>query len=264
MWGFPARVAVGYRLRNYQGGVFQVTTADAHAWSEVHFAGYGWIGYDPGSPGDPATGNPPPAAPLVVPPQPSPSPTTPALAPPAQSQPADAPGQRWFHWGNVLNGSFVLVPSMVLLVLLTGGLVVIGKARRRGQRRRAPGHAARVLGAWHEQLDRLTERGISPPVSLTFHEVAQHVRGSLGDAAGPISATAELATTAIYAPEHLDGQDADRAWELVAQLNAELYPGRLSAARLRAALDPRPLWTSWSVARRRRLAGESLEMGRYR
>ncbi|GGU32225.1 transglutaminase TgpA family protein [Lentzea flava] len=264
MWGYPARVAVGYRLRGAADGVFQVTTADAHAWPEVHFAGYGWVAYDPTSTEDEITRNPPPEAPRVVPPQPAPSTTAPVPAPRADSPSADAPDEQGFHWDNVLNGTLVLVPSVVLLVLLTAGFVVFGKARRRRRRRLDPDDAARVLGAWQEQLDRLVERGVSAPVSLTFHEVARHVRGSLGDAADPIAATAELATKAIYAPEHLDRHDADEAWKLLARLNAELYPRRLSAARLRAALDPRPLWTSWSVARRRRHAGERLETGRYR
>ncbi|KJK45102.1 hypothetical protein UK23_27190 [Lentzea aerocolonigenes] len=264
MWGYPARVAVGYRLRTQKDGVIQVTTADAHAWSEVHFAGYGWVAYDPGRDDNSDAPTPPPEAPRVVPPPPSPSTTAPPLVPPAQSQPADAPDDAGFRWSNVLSGTFVLIPSVVLLVLLAGGLVVLGKAGRRRQRRRGPDLAARVLGAWHEQLDRLTERGITPPVSLTFHEVARHVRGSLGDAANPITASAELATTAVYAPELLSVAEADHAWELVARLNAGLYPGRISAARLRAALDPRPLWTSWSNGRRRWRARESLEMGRYR
>jgi transglutaminase-like putative cysteine protease len=264
MWGYPARVAVGYRLRPGKDGVFQVTTADAHAWSEVHFAGYGWVAYDPTRTDDEITRNPRPEAPRVVPPQPSPSTTAPVPAPRADSAPADAPDERGFRWDNILNGTWVLLPSLVLLVLLTSGLVVFGKAHRRRRRRRDPDHAARVLGAWREQLDRLAERGVSPPVSLTFHEVAQHVRAGIGDAADPIVATAELATRAIYAPEHLGQPEADQAWELVARLTAELYPRRLSAARLRAALDPRPLWTSWSVARRRRHAGERLETGRYR
>ncbi|MGW4211202.1 DUF3488 and transglutaminase-like domain-containing protein [Lentzea sp. NPDC004789] len=264
MWGYPVRIAVGYRLRTSKDGVFQVTTADAHAWPEVHFAGYGWVEYDPSVPTDSSVPSPPSEAPRVVPPQPSPSATAPTLTPPTSAQLAEAPSEQGFRWSNLLDGTFVLVPSVILLVLLACGLVVLGKARRRRRRRRDPDHAARVLGAWHEQLDRLTERGISPPVSLTFHEVAEHVRGSLGDAAKPIATTAALATTAIYAPERLDRQAAGHAWELVARLDAELYPGRMSAARLRAALDPRPLWTSWNVARRRRQARESLEMGRYR
>ena len=163
MWGFPARVAVGYRLHDAKDGVFHVTTADAHAWSEVHFAGYGWVAYDPSIPSNTKAPNPPLEAPRVVPPQPAPPTAAPELATPAQTQPSDAPGEWAFRWSDVLNGTFVLVPAVILLLLLAGGLVVLGKARRRRRRRSDPDHAARVLGAWHEQLDRLTERGVSPP-----------------------------------------------------------------------------------------------------
>lgn len=264
MWGYPARVAVGYRLHDDENGLFQVTTSDAHAWPEVHFKGYGWVVFEPTIPDDVSRPNPPVEAPRVVPPQPTPQTTALAAAPPASSQPAAATDEQGFRWNNVLSGTVVLVPALVLLVVLAAAFVVVAKAHRRIRRRTHPDHAARVLGAWHEQLDRLTERGISPPVSLTFHEVAEHVRGVLGDVAGPLEATAELATTAIYAPEHLDQAASDRAWALVAQLNSELYPARVSAAQLLAALDPRPLWTTWSGARRRRQAQESMEVGRYR
>ncbi|SMD21023.1 transglutaminase TgpA family protein [Lentzea albidocapillata] len=267
-WGFPARVAVGYRLSNLSGEVYQVTTADAHAWSEVHFAGYGWVAFDPSQ----QIGTLPAApqeVPRVVPPKPAPPSTVPAGTAPADSsntasQPTEAAGERGLGWKNVLRGSVVLIPVVVLLVVVAAGAVVAGKAVRRGRRRRDPDHAAQVLGAWREQLDRLAERGISTPVSLTFHEVADYVRGRIGDAAVSVEKAAELATTAIYAPEHVDQAGADRAWELLARLNTELYPRRMSAARLRAALDPRPLWTEWGAARRRRQAGEDLEMGRYR
>lgn len=264
MWGFPARVAVGYRLRDQKNGVFQVTTADAHAWSEVHFAGYGWVTFDPTLPDDSGTPNPPAEAPRVVPPRPTPSTTALADSQPATSQSAEVADDKGFRWNSVLNGTLALLPAVLLLSVLVVVGVVFVKARRRKRRRRAPGHAAQVLGAWHEQLDRLTERGISPPVSLTFHEVARYARDSLGDTANPIEVSAELATTAIYAPAHVDQPEADRAWELVARLEAELYPGRMSAARVLAAVDPRPLWRTWSDARRRRQAGESLEVGRYR
>lgn len=264
-WGFPARVAVGYRLHNYQDGVFQVSTADAHAWPEVHFAGYGWVVFEPTNPDATNKPNPPVEAPRVVPPRPAPATTAPAAAaPPAAAQPVDGPDERGFSWHDLLNGTVLLLPAAVLLVVLAAAFVVAAKAHRRERRRTGPDHAARVLGAWHEQMDRLTERGISPPVSLTFHEVAGHVRTILGEAANPVEAAAELATTAIYAPERIDQAAADQAWELVAQLGTALYPGRVSAARLRALFDPRPLWTTWSVARQRRHAGERLEVGRYR
>jgi transglutaminase-like putative cysteine protease len=44
----PSRVVVGFTHRPPDGnGVFNVTTADAHAWVEVYFSGIGWIPFDP-------------------------------------------------------------------------------------------------------------------------------------------------------------------------------------------------------------------------
>lgn len=263
-WGLPARVAVGYRLRNDQGGFYRVSTADAHAWPEVHFTGYGWVVFEPTKAFNGYVPIPPADAPRVVPPRPDPSTTVPMAAPPGTSLPTETPDEQGFGWNGVLRGSSLLVPVAVVLVLLAGGSVAIAKALRRRRRRRRPGHAAKVLGAWQELIDRLVERGVSPPVSLTFHEVAEYARGHVGIAASPIEAAAELATTAVYAPEHLDDADAERAWRLAEQLRTGLHPRRASAARLRAAADPRPLWTVWSRTRQRRQARESLEMGRYR
>lgn len=46
--GIPSRVAVGFRLGDRIGeGEYLVTTADAHAWVEVLFPGYGWIQFEP-------------------------------------------------------------------------------------------------------------------------------------------------------------------------------------------------------------------------
>ncbi|HTZ45201.1 MAG TPA: transglutaminaseTgpA domain-containing protein [Jatrophihabitans sp.] len=46
--GLPSRVVLGYTHRPPDGnGLFTVTTADAHAWVEVYFAGIGWIPFDP-------------------------------------------------------------------------------------------------------------------------------------------------------------------------------------------------------------------------
>ncbi|MGW6935330.1 transglutaminase TgpA family protein [Lentzea sp. NPDC054927] len=262
--GFPARVAVGYRLRDFRGGAFQVSTADAHAWSEVHFVGYGWVTFEPSGSEYAGTPTQPAEAPRVVPPQPAPPATAPTEVPPAASRLSETTDGQGFGWDSVRDGTVLIAAAAVLLVLVLCGFVVIAKAHRRRRRRQDPFLAARVLGAWQEQVDRLTERGVTPPVSLTFHEVAQHVRGALGDAAALIEASADLATTAVYAPECLDESDAAEAWRLVAALRDRLHPRRVSAARLRAAMDPRPLWTVWVTARQRRQAGESLEVGRYR
>ena len=46
--GVPARIAVGYQEGALQeDGTYLVQTNDAHAWVEVYFEGYGWLGFEP-------------------------------------------------------------------------------------------------------------------------------------------------------------------------------------------------------------------------
>jgi transglutaminase-like putative cysteine protease len=47
--GIPARVAVGYTNGQYNNttGLWNVVGTDAHAWTQVYFAGYGWINFEP-------------------------------------------------------------------------------------------------------------------------------------------------------------------------------------------------------------------------
>ncbi|MDX9952853.1 MAG: transglutaminase domain-containing protein [Anaerolineae bacterium] len=49
--GLPARLAVGYAPGTYDPfqAAYFVTEADAHAWVEVYFTGYGWIPFEPTS-----------------------------------------------------------------------------------------------------------------------------------------------------------------------------------------------------------------------
>lgn len=257
--GYPARVAVGYRLR--QPGAYTVTTGDAHAWPEVHFVGYGWVAFEPTYTykdiADPAP--PPPEIPLVAPPRTNP----PLTVSSATGPPAATGSQPGFDWTGSLRGAVLLIAGLVALVTLGAAVVAAEKVRRRRRRRRAHGHAARVLGAWHELIDRLTERGITPPVSLTAQEVAQHAATALGPAASAVAAAAPMAATAVFAPDQLDQRTAARAWHLAAQLHTDLYPRWVSLRRLRAAVNPRPLWTIRRAARERQQAWRSLETGKY-
>lgn len=46
--GIPSRVAIGYTGGSPgPGGTWQITTADAHAWPELYFAGEGWLRFEP-------------------------------------------------------------------------------------------------------------------------------------------------------------------------------------------------------------------------
>jgi transglutaminase-like putative cysteine protease len=47
--GLPARLVVGYASGSYDpdNARFVVVAADAHAWAEVYFPGYGWIEFEP-------------------------------------------------------------------------------------------------------------------------------------------------------------------------------------------------------------------------
>lgn len=45
--GIPARVVSGYSSGTSENGVYHIVEADAHAWVEVYFPGYGWIEFEP-------------------------------------------------------------------------------------------------------------------------------------------------------------------------------------------------------------------------
>ena len=46
--GLPARLALGYLpgMRDPLSGAYMVRVKDAHAWSEIYFAGHGWVPFD--------------------------------------------------------------------------------------------------------------------------------------------------------------------------------------------------------------------------
>lgn len=230
--GFPARVAVGYRLDERRTGAHVVTTRDAHAWAEVHFEGYGWVVFEPTGT---ATGAPSPSEDAdAVPPAPPPA----VRRPPQPDRP---------DTGDRRGGGRQEVPGAALAAVLVLAVpvmsVLVAKGVRRRRRRTAPGAAARVVGAWREATDRLVERGVAVPASLTAHEVAERATRAMGAVAEPVARLAPLVTAAVFAPGE-PGEDAvTEAWSLERRLRGLLYPRRRLPHRLVAALDPRPLVT---------------------
>jgi transglutaminase-like putative cysteine protease len=253
--GFPARVAVGYRLHGTPTGEHVVTTRDAHAWAEVQFDGHGWIAFEPTDPArEPAEHreqeNPAPG-PLQS--------STPGVAPPRAEPPLHAADRTEPGRVSVLRVAVVVVALLASLIALMAAAVVAEKSRRRWHRRRGGGNAARVEGAWREALDRLAERGVgTTTASMTAHEAAEHAGEALGAAVDGLGDLARLATAAVYSADEPDTDTVRRAWELEARLRRQLA-ARFSRQWWTARVSPRPLVAGWRAAGQHRRLSKSLE-----
>ena len=233
MQGLPARVAVGYLLRDpaaaASGAPVSVSTSDAHAWPEVFLSGE-WVTFEPTDRTERSvrtltpeqvdnTGRPQEAEqPPVVPP---PAPTT-VVVP-------EAPPWR-------LLGA--AAAALLLLALPVGAKLVRSRLRRRGD------PARQVLGAWRELRDRLRDRG----APLTRSTTPRDLRAGGGERPGvagtwwdELDELARLHDRALFAPDGSDREAARRAWQLVPRLTRGSGFGRSLARRLVGRLDPRSL-----------------------
>ncbi|WP_426566787.1 transglutaminase-like domain-containing protein [Angustibacter sp. McL0619] len=239
--GIPARVGVGYLVDSKAlaaGRQVQVTTADAHAWGEVPFQGYGWVPFETV---DLART----AAPRIRSHDVIAAPDT--SAGPAQSRPgadqgtaAGTAGQHGLA-ATVLHGGITSLLAIAVLTLLVAAGVVIEKWRRRMARIRAPTPARQVLGAWSEAKDRLVERGVVPHRSWSPAETTDSAVTALGAPALAIRQLVPLVDVALFAPTPPVQATADRAWEIERQLRADLQQGRRPHRKALTLVDPRPL-----------------------
>lgn len=156
--GLPARLAVGYVSGEYNPleAVYIVTEADAHAWVEVYFTGYGWIMFEPTS-GIPAlerSSEPEPrewSAPVE------------SLRPPPS--PLQRAAQRWYWWG----------PALLLLTAL--GLLVASQVELLWLRLRAPDETITTL--YHRLRRRAAALALEVPHSVTPAEFAARLSARL-------------------------------------------------------------------------------------
>lgn len=246
--GMPARVVVGYSLGRQDqvgSGAYEVTTADAYAWPEVDFAGYGWVAFDPLDPKKAKPSElPPPSRGTVykTPPALTPAPAVP------QPQPAPVPTLRASgssgaaFWNDPLllwllaGGMLMLVPALAAAGILSA------KALRRRRRARAGSPAERIFGAWNEICDHLLTCGVALDVSNTPAETILRATPHIGAAAtSSLSAIEAIVNAATYSLVDPDGRAADRTWLLEAQAREAVRRDSGLAARWRSALDPRPL-----------------------
>ncbi|MFF3378610.1 DUF3488 and transglutaminase-like domain-containing protein [Streptomyces sp. NPDC002680] len=247
--GLPTRVAVGFRPGTQTGsGTWQVRGRDVLAWPEVEFAGVGWVPFHP-TPGEATQGgsvgvsaqrpenprNTDPKTTEPARPSASPSPRTPDAATPAAG---NGPGSGPPLWLTVPLTLLLLATAYVLYALWL-------PYRRRSRRRGDPDARRRVLGAWQQIIERLTEIGLPATGAHTAQEVAdfgaEHVGGAVG---GRLPALATLVNEVAYAGRRPDAATADAAWadcEAVEETVRDRVPRRIRLVRLlRSAVPSRP------------------------
>src|SRR5439155_2945519 len=194
-----------------------VTTADAHAWPEVDLAGYGWVAFEPTD-----FTHAPPKSGVNQPPETggenkradTPNPGNQPTVDPTLTK---GPGTR----ARVIAGTLIGLAVLALLLILFPFVVAFEKVRRRSRRRHGS-RSARIIGAWRDVTDRLVERGVGVPRSLTAREVALRAEAELGEPAVAVAVLAPIVTAAIFSPEEPDDEAVREAWELNTKLRRDL------------------------------------------
>lgn len=237
--GLPTRIAVGYALSapSAAGVAYTLTTADAAAWDQVYFAGYGWVDFDPTDRADTAPAN---YGAATSAPQPSVPPTQLDVVNVPSAEPSGVPGVRPGP-ASAKSLPVLLIAAAALLVCLVGGAVVlgaVGRRRRRAERRRG-GPSQRAAGAWREAVDLLAAAGAILPRSLTIEQVAQTARTAdpstpagrvLRAASATLDRLAPIAVRAVFARTQVGVDEADEAWQLTDRLRTDV---RSAAGRIR-------------------------------
>nr|MDP9404582.1 DUF4129 domain-containing protein [Actinomycetota bacterium] len=116
--------------------------------------------------------------------------------------------------------------------------------RRRRRRQRAATQADRVLVAWSEATEALTQAGAPRAPGDTLDEHARRAADAVAlpaPAAGALQALADDAAAASYSLGDLSPEVATRAQGSAAVVEAALKESATPAQRLRRAVDPRPL-----------------------
>lgn len=242
--GLPTRVVVGFRSGTRSpAGAWQVTGKDVLAWPEVEFKNIGWVPFYP-TPGE-ASENGSSVAPAGEPKERK----SVDRQITEQTRPTAVPSKAKDHTANAVSTSggglplWAYVP-LLLLVLLTGYLLYAAWVpyRRRARRRNHPDAGRRVLGAWQQIVDRLTEIGLPATGAHTAEEVAAFGAGRVGGAAGShLPQLARLVNEVGYSGRIPDRASADAAWAHCDSVEKVVLRSVPRRERLRRALRPSSL-----------------------
>jgi transglutaminase-like putative cysteine protease len=269
--GIPSRIAIGFTTGQADGnGGYTITTADAHAWPEVYFAGLGWVRFEPTPRGDGTAAVPA----YSFPPQSlggteiggaigsnGSTTTTPNGAVPPfadRGDPNTDPGivsnvtASSHHSSHVRIWLGVLAAGALIVVLLA----VPGLVRLWIRRRRLARHD--TASAWREVVDSLIDCGIPVAASESPRGLARRltgrsawigrtpITGSLLDveAAGALWALATREEHRRYAPSGTGGtaQADTEAAGWVREVRHGLRATLSRGGRVRATVAPASVW----------------------
>jgi transglutaminase-like putative cysteine protease len=257
--GLPTRVVVGYRLPASgvgRDGGYTVTTADAYAWAQAYFRGYGWIDFDPTD-----TGNTVALPPVIsVPVQPATRPVTKPVPSHAATAPATQPSphpvstpviQARAGRGASRVPFWLLIPALALLCAVVAGPTAGRRLLRRRRRRGRGGTSMQVIGAWEEVVDRLVDAGVRIDGSHTARELALRARQpaaerstreqhALARTAPHLWDLASLTTEAAFGGDPSSAQDVHQAWLLEGRVSKALYRGWRAPYRVAHWIVPAP------------------------
>jgi hypothetical protein len=244
--GFATRVVVGYLLPPPEAdGSYKITEAQAHAWPEVNLVGKGWVVVEPtdlskiGAAHDPADDvsdapaeTPGPEGDQVD------EPVEPRVVVPDATNSTGA-GDRIREGAAI--GGLLLLAALAALPIVS----VTVKANRRWRRRTGGRPSDRVVGAWQETVDRLTEHGVDVHPSHTSTEVAARTTARFNGSVTSVAPLATLVAVAVYAPNEPSEDAARQAWTLERKARGELDAAGGVRRRVTSRMDPRPLVRRW-------------------
>ncbi|WP_250444984.1 DUF3488 and transglutaminase-like domain-containing protein [Actinotalea sp. C106] len=242
--GIPARLAVGFLPGRASGtpGEYVITGRQSHAWPELHFAGAGWVRFEP----TPATQTGPPPAYadpfLAEEPDEAEEPDAPEVE--VETETEDAPEEAEAPTaGGAVSVGATRVPLWLVLglaVLVVAGVASLLVVRRR--RHRGPVPPLDAERAWATLRDRLAPYGVEWSEATTPRQAAEAVRSAWEMAPGSVALRrAQEGLTLL-----LEATEAHRYGP---------YPVDVEPSDLEAALDD--VLAGWATAEDRGLQGST-------
>lgn len=263
--GIPSRIAVGYTAGTDKNGTWQVTTADAHAWPELYFAGEGWLRFEPTPTGTHGqnTG--------VVPPYAGGQ----TVTGPGQKAPGVATQRNGFgndngpgHRNPGRNASLtqsgaaarsrahgsdlwlaVVIPVVLLLLIFWPAVTRLLVRRRRWHS--ASSDARLASAAWRELTDYLTDYGLEGEPGETPRALARRVSRVVGPHGSAAPALLRISTAAERARYSRFAQPGAGLRADVLTVRRALAASVPREQRLRARLlPPSTLQAAWQLLQR--------------